>query len=108
MNTLYGEIPNENISQYFDQLVGKKFKILQVFEENSPTLTLYIKSYQRELIGNSYLFRPLKNEPKFITLLTTVEYLANAQYDHETCKTEVLKCTNIIHDIRDRYFGNGA
>lgn len=102
MITNYGKIPNDNISQYFKQLVGKTFKILPLFEENSPTLGSYIQSYQRELIGNSYLFELLKDEPKFITLLTTIEYLAKADYSHDTCKKEVLKCTNLINDIRAR------
>lgn len=105
MNTVYGEIPNENLMQYFNQLVGKTFKILPLFEEHNPTLVSYIKSYQCELIGNTFLFDFLKNEPKFITLLTTIEYLASAEYNHETCKREVLKCTNIINDISKRYFG---
>lgn len=105
MNTVYGEIPNENLMQYFNQLVGKTFKILPLFEEHNPTLASYIKSYQCELIGNTFLFDFLKNEPKFITLLTTIEYLASAEYNHETCKREVLKCTNIINDISKRYFG---
>lgn len=105
MNTIYGNIPNENLSQYLSQLVGKTFKILPLFEENSPTLTSYIKSYQCELIGDAFLFKPLKDEPKFITLLATIEYLANAEYDHDTCKREVLKCTNIINDIQARYCG---
>lgn len=105
MITNYGDIPNENMSQYFNYLVGKTFKILPLFEENSPTLTAYIKSYQRELIGGKQLFKQLADEPKFITLLLTIEYLANGEYDHDTCKSEVLKCTNIINDINDKYFG---
>lgn len=104
MITNYGEIPNKNLSQYFDYLIGKTYKILPLFEENSPTLTSYIKSYQRELIGDSFLFEQLNCEPKFITLLSTIEYLANGEYDHAICKSEVLKCTNIINDINDRYF----
>jgi hypothetical protein len=105
MNTVYGEIPNENISQYINTLIGKTFKILPLFEENSPTLTPYIKSYQRELVGVGYLFECFKDEPKFIALLATIEYLANASYDHDTCKAEVFKCTNLISEIHDRYFG---
>ena len=108
MITNYGEVPNENVSQYLKQLVGKTFKILPLFEEGSPTLIAYIQSYQRELIGNSYLFEQLKDEPKFITLLTTVEYLANGTYTHEICKKEVLKCTNLINEIRERLGGDNG
>ena len=104
MTSVYGEIPNENMSQYFKYLVGKTFKILPLYEENSDTLPSYLKSYQRELIGDSQLFMELSNEPKFITLLATIEFLSNCEYDHDTCKSEVLKCTNIINDINNRYF----
>lgn len=107
MMTNYGNVPDRNMSQYFTFLVGKTFKILPLYEENSPTLSSYIKSYQRELIGDSYLFEVLNCEPKFITLLATIEFLATAKYDHDVCKAEVLKCTNIIHDIREKYFSGG-
>lgn len=105
MTTNYGDVPNEALSQYFNHLIGKTFKILPLFEENSPTLSSYIQSFQRELIGNSYLFRQLNADSNFITLISTIEYLANADYDHKICKSEVLKCTNILRDIHDRYFG---
>ncbi len=104
MITTYGDVPNENLSQYFNSLVGKTFKILPLYEEESPTLNTYIKSFQRELIGNSRLFQELNCEPKFITLLSTIEFLASSDYDHDTCKSEVLKCTNIINDINNKYF----
>ena len=104
MTSVYGEIPNENLSQYFKYLVGKTFKILPLYEEDSATLPSYLKSYQRELIGDSKLFSELNEEPKFITLLATIEYLANGDYDHDVCKSEVLKCTNIINDISRKYF----
>lgn len=104
MITTYGDVPNENLSQYFNSLVGKTFKILPLYEEESPTLNTYIKSFQRELIGNSRLFQELNREPKFITLLSTIEFLASSDYDHDTCKSEVLKCTNIINDINNKYF----
>ncbi len=104
MMSVYGEIPNENLSQYFKYLVGKTFKILPLYEEDSSTLPSYLKSYQRELIGDSHLFKELRSEPKFVTLLATIEYLANAEYDHDVCKSEVLKCTNIINDINKKYF----
>lgn len=104
MTSVYGEIPNENLSQYFKYLVGKTFKILPLYEENSTTLPSYLKSYQRELIGDSQLFSELRNETKFITLLATIEFLVSGEYDHDVCKSEVLKCTNIINDINKKYF----
>lgn len=104
MTSRYGDIPNENLSQYFKSLVGKTFKILPLYEEDSSTLPSYLKSYQRELIGDSKLFNELVDEPKFITLLATIEFLASGDYDHDVCKSEVLKCTNIINDINRKYF----
>lgn len=104
MMTSYGEIPNYNLSQYFNHLVGKTYKILPLYEENSSTFVSYLKSYQRELIGNSRLLSELGSEPKFMTLLATIEYLATSDYDHDVCKSEVLKCTNLINDINKKYF----
>ena len=107
MMTDYGAIPDKSISQYLNSLVGKTFKILPLYEESVSTLPSYLKSYQRELIGASTLFSQIGDDPKFITLLSTIEYLSFNEYDHDVCKSEVLKCTNIIHYLNEKYFGGG-
>lgn len=104
----YGLIPNDNFCKYFEFLINKTYKILPLKEENSTTLDEYLSSFLRELIGNKELISLLVDEPKFITVLNTLQYLISESYSVKTCKTEVFKCIHILEDINQKYFKGGA
>lgn len=103
----YGELPRENICKYFELLINKTYKILPLKEENSETLQSYIESYLVELIGNKYLISILADEPKYLTMIGTLEYLSSQEYTTSICKKEVFKCIKIINDIKHKYFEGG-
>lgn len=105
MKTPYGEIPAENLSNYFEMLINKTFKILPMKESKTDTLKSYIDSFLTELIGNAALLEAMRKEPAFISLLATVSYLANCDYDVSVCKKEVFKCIHLLKDIRERCCG---
>ena len=73
-------------------------------EEQSPTLQDYIESYIVEIIGDKRIIPVFDADPRIITFLGTLSYLAKEEYDHKVCKREVFKCIVIITNIRDRYF----
>ncbi len=100
----YGLIPNECFCNYFKFLIDKTYKILPMKEENSITLKAYLESYQRELIGNKRLIHLLVNEPQFITILNTIQYLISEDYTADICKKEVFKCIRILQNINEKYF----
>ncbi len=100
----YGLIPRENFCQYFNFLINKTYKILPLKEENSKTLRLYLESFSRELIGNKDLISVLVNEPQFISVLNTIQYLIAEDYSIDTCKKEVFKCIRILESINKKYF----
>lgn len=100
----YGLIPKENFCQYFNFLINKTYKILPLKEENSNTLHLYLESFSRELIGNKDLISVLVNEPQFISVLNTIQYLIAEDYSIDTCKKEVFKCIRILESINKKYF----
>ena len=100
----YGLLPKENFCRYFEFLINKTYKILPLKEENSDTLKSYLESYQRELIGNMDLVPMLVKEPKFITVLNTIQYLISEEYSDKVCKREVFKCIRILEDINEKYF----
>lgn len=100
----YGLIPKENFCNYFNYLINKTYKILPLKEENSATLKSYLESYLRELIGNKTLVSILVNEPKFITVLNTMQFLISEEYSTEICKKEVFKCIHMLEDINEKYF----
>lgn len=103
----YGLIPRESFCNYFKYLIGKTYKILPLKEENSKTLKSYLESYMRELVGNKDLVSVLVNEPRFVTLLNTMEYLVSEDYSAAVCKKEVFKCIRILEEINSKYFSDG-
>lgn len=103
----YGLLPKENFCRYFEFLINKTYKILPLKEEKSDTLKSYLESYQRELIGNMDLIPLLVDEPKFITLLNTMQFLIAEEYTDKVCKREVFKCIRILEEINEKYFKEG-
>lgn len=103
----YGLIPKENFQNYFKFLINKTYKILPLREENSSTLKSYLESYLRELIGNKALVSSLVDEPKFITVLNTLQFLISEEYSVSVCKKEVFKCIRILEEINSKYFKEG-
>ena len=103
----YGMLPKENFCRYFEFLINKTYKILPLKEEKSDTLKSYLESYQRELIGNMDLIPLLVDEPKFITLLNTMQFLISEEYSDKVCKREVFKCIRILEEINEKYFKEG-
>lgn len=100
----YGEIPKENFCRYFEFLIDKTYKILPLKEENSNTLKSYLESFLRELIGNKDLIEMLVDEPHFITVLNTMQFLISEEYSVGICKKEVFKCIKILEKINTKYF----
>lgn len=103
----YGMLPKENFCRYFEFLINKTYKILPLKEEKSDTLKSYLESYQRELIGNIDLVPLLVDEPKFITVLNTMQFLISEEYSDKVCKREVFKCIRILEEINEKYFKEG-
>lgn len=100
----YGLIPKESFCNYFKFLINKTYKILPMKEENSQTLNSYLESYLRELVGNQELVKLLIDEPNFITILNTLQFLSSENYSVKTCKKEVFKCIRLLEDINNKYF----
>lgn len=100
----YGMLPKESFCRYFEFLINKTYKILPLKEEKSSTLQSYLESYLKELIGNKELVSVLVNEPKFITVLNTMQYLISEDYSDKECKREVFKCIRILEEINEKYF----
>lgn len=104
----YGLIPKENFYNYFNFLINKTYKILPLKEECSATLKSYLESYLCELIGNTSLVSTLVDEPRFISVLNTLQFLAAEEYDVKTCKKEVFKCIHLLEEINKKHFFKGG
>lgn len=102
----YSAISDENISNYFQYLINRVYKALCLRDDYDETLGVYLDSLLIELKGSGSLISQLKNDPKFISLLSTIQYLSeNPNEDKAVFKREIFKCINIIETILGRYFG---
>lgn len=103
----YGLLPTNNLCNYFEFLINKTYKILPMREDNSKTLKIYLEGLLRELIGNKELVSILANEPRFVSVLNSIQFLILEEYSVQVCKKEVFKCIHILSDIKASYFEEG-
>lgn len=101
--TNYGLIPDKLFDNYLKFLVSKFFKILPIYETEKDTLEEYLSSLLIELSGNKSLIVELKNDPNFLSLLGTIQYLISEEYSHAVCKKEVFKCIKIVEKLQEKY-----
>lgn len=100
----YGQIPNELFNNYLKYLVNKMFKVLPMKENEVKSLNEYLKSLQIELIGSIELIGVLKSDPQFLSLMNTIQFFIDNEYDNKTCKREVFKCIHILENLQKKYF----
>lgn len=96
----YSIIPNEFFINYFDFLISKVFKCLPMKENNEITLSTYMESLLRELIGNKELIIELKGSPIFLSLLGKIEYLIQNEVDMKTYKKDIFDCITLIEKLK--------
>jgi hypothetical protein len=105
MKTIYGELPNELLVVYVDGLIAKVYKTLPMKEENSQTLSVYLKSLLRELIGAKELVEELKLNQDFASLLDILQSLLNEK-DMTNFRSDVFKSLTIIKRIKSSLGGD--
>lgn len=98
-----GHIANELFESYLDSLVGRFYKILPMKESDSDTLETYLHSLQSELIGSKRLVLFLNNDAQFMSLINTLQFFIDNEYDVKTCKREIMKCISISKKLKEKY-----
>lgn len=104
IETNYDAIPDKLFGNYLDFLIGKVYKILCMREENSKTLGKYMRSLQRELIGNQQLIINLKYDSDFLSLLSKIEFLIYNDVDLPTYKKDIFDSISLIKKMQEKYF----
>lgn len=99
-----GMLSDKLFINYLDRLVGRFYKILTLQEDNNPTILEYIKSLQSELIGSKRLVVALNDDARFMTLINTLQFFLDNEFNHAVCKKEVMKCINISKQLKSVYF----
>jgi hypothetical protein len=96
-------INNKLFYNYLDGVISKLYKILPLYENRYDTLKTYLRSLQIELIGSTSLIELLNNDAEYVSILATIQYLIDNNYDKDTCKREVFKCIKIIQKLKQKY-----
>lgn len=97
------ELDQSIVVRYMGGLVNRFFKILPIKEEGEPTLMQYMQSLQREMLGCKNLIVLLKDDDRYLSLLSILQYLIDHDTDVKTTKTEVFRAINILRQLQKKY-----
>ena len=86
-----------------DGLVNQFYKILPIKESGEPSLTTYMKSLQREMLGCKSLISALDTDAQYLSLLSILQYLIDNDCDTATVKSDVFKAINILNKMKRRF-----
>jgi len=89
-------ISNEAKIKYLDNLMGRMFKILPLYEEkNNEIPMIYINAQMIDVASANNLFNGI-----LIDLIIKLNTLCGIQEDHSFVRKTVFECTNIITRIK--------
>ena len=104
IETKYNPISDQLVSNYFEVLINKVYKILPLYEEKSETVGQYIESLLYEITGNQEAIIMINDDGQYASLIGTLESLREF-IDVKKIKREVFKCIRIIESLNRKYFG---
>ena len=108
MNTEYNiEIDNKVISEYFDNLVGRFYKILPLKEGGEKSYLQYVGALIREMLGFKTLVPQIGYDDRYLSLVSTLEYILKNDPSKETVKSDVFKSINLIKRIKNKHCRKG-
>lgn len=104
METKYGKLPDEMVVAYVDGMIAMTYKMMPMKEDGATTLSAYIESTLRELVGNRDLVIALRNRKEFLSILGTMESLLS-QDDFNKFRSDVFKIINMIKRLKSSLGG---
>lgn len=93
----------DTFADYIQHLISRVYKILPLKEEGEKSLSVYVESFLRELVGCSELFPELSEDPMFVTLLATLTYLQNHDLEVHIVRQEVFKSISVVKKLEKKY-----
>lgn len=105
IETINGQVlSHELVSRYFRSLVDKFFKILPMKEEECLSRVAYMTGLRNELLGFSELVMYIKNDPRYITLLSSLQYMIdNPDCSLDSVRHDVFGAISICNQLRAKY-----
>lgn len=97
---------NDTLSQYFDRMIGRLYKILPLKESGEGTIHDYLESLVIEMTGADILIG-LSDQSYYVSIASIVAYLNKHIDECETkkVKREVFKAINLCKKLRSFYQG---
>lgn len=94
-----------NPSIYIHKITGKVFKILPLREEElkgrNMYLSDYIESLVKELIGSCKTFPILADNADYLSVINTLQYLADTPGTLNECRSEVIKMCKMLNVLEE-------
>ena len=105
MRTIYGtHISRDMAGSRLEGLINQFYKILPLKENGSDTLSAYIGSLLREMLGMQELIEELHEDGMYLTLCSILQYHAeHPEQDVKTVKGDVFKAIHVIKLLRQKY-----
>lgn len=105
MKTRYDnyEISERMFAKKLGSYINQFYKILPIKESGEPTLINYMQSLMREMLGNKALIVALDDDPQYLTLLSTLQYMIDNDCSVAVTKSETFKAINIIKRMQKKF-----
>lgn len=97
------DLDRDVLLRYMAGLVHRFYKILPLREENEPTLDQYIEGLLRELLGCKALIEFLKDDDRYMSLISMLQYMLVNKPDVATTKSDVFRAINILRQLQKKY-----
>ena len=102
------ELTPEVVSGYFRYLVNRLFKILPIRENEEGSLTSYLTSLQREMLGFQSMLDYLHGDARYVSLMAKLQWMI----EHPDCefrelRSEVFGAISICNGLKVRYGPGG-
>ena len=104
-----GQVNQALLQKYFKYLINSFYKILPMREKEDTTLSTYMCSLRRELLGCKSLIPQLAEDTSYLTLLSILQYLIdNSSEEVPVVKREVFHAINICSKLEVIYAKGGG
>lgn len=88
-----------NLENYLHSLTPKIFKVLPMYEEADPGLSVYLERLLAELRGSTFTFPSLAGNSQYIAILNNLNYLLHYEYTKEECRRLVFDSISLVEKV---------
>lgn len=87
------------IQKYINSLYGKTYKILPIYEEKPEDIKIYAHGLAVEMLGATSTFPALQEEKYYIDIINIINFFANNDCDHFTCRKQIFRCRDLLNKL---------